>query len=203
MTEQKPTEERRQQILSAAARCFARKGFYATTMDDIATESGLSKGSLYWYFASKDDLLADLTLWYLDSFTQQLQIVSAQPLTAREKMGSLLSVLGAGIEETRELLPIMLDFMSHSRHNPTLKANLQQAYTSWIEALAAILDQGIVEGQLPPFDTRTFSAVLIAAYDGLALQEMVLGPVDWQAVADVTTQVVMRSSIKPKGDDAA
>lgn len=50
--------ERRTQIIQAALVCFTRKGYNNTTMDDIVAESGLSKGTLYWYFESKDALFA-------------------------------------------------------------------------------------------------------------------------------------------------
>ena len=48
--EEMATAERRQQILSAAMTCFIAKGYHRATMDDIVVESGLSKGTLYWYF---------------------------------------------------------------------------------------------------------------------------------------------------------
>lgn len=47
---------RRDQILGAAKAVFARKGYQATTIADIAREAGLAYGSIYWYFASKDEL---------------------------------------------------------------------------------------------------------------------------------------------------
>jgi len=47
---------RRDEIMAAAKKVFARKGFHATTIADIAKEAGLAYGSIYWYFASKDDL---------------------------------------------------------------------------------------------------------------------------------------------------
>jgi AcrR family transcriptional regulator len=54
--------ERHAQIIKAALACFSRKGYTNTTMDDIVAESGLSKGSLYWYFDSKDDLFAQAVM---------------------------------------------------------------------------------------------------------------------------------------------
>ncbi|HET7081061.1 MAG TPA: helix-turn-helix domain-containing protein, partial [Chloroflexia bacterium] len=48
------SEERKNQILDAAAAVFSRLGFHEARMDDIVRESGLSKGTLYWYFTSKD-----------------------------------------------------------------------------------------------------------------------------------------------------
>ena len=48
---------RRQQILDAAASCFARNGFHRTSMQDIVKESGLSAGLIYRYFTGKDDMI--------------------------------------------------------------------------------------------------------------------------------------------------
>src|ERR1700742_2832840 len=53
-------ETRRQQILDAALRCFSRDGFHNTTTADIVRESGVSQGTLYLYFANKDDIILAL-----------------------------------------------------------------------------------------------------------------------------------------------
>src|SRR6266705_1035240 len=47
-------QARRSQILNAAVPCFARKGYYATTIEDLVTETGLSRGALYLYYPSKE-----------------------------------------------------------------------------------------------------------------------------------------------------
>ena len=49
-------EARRTQILDAAVRCFARTGYYATTIEDVVRETGLSRGALYLYLPSKEAL---------------------------------------------------------------------------------------------------------------------------------------------------
>ena len=48
--------QRRDEIMAAAKEAFARKGFHATTIADIAKQAGLAYGSIYWYFDSKDEL---------------------------------------------------------------------------------------------------------------------------------------------------
>jgi AcrR family transcriptional regulator len=53
-------EGRRQQILAAALRCFARNGFHNTTITDVVRESGVSQGTFYLYFETKDDVIAAL-----------------------------------------------------------------------------------------------------------------------------------------------
>lgn len=53
-------EGRRQEILAAALRCFAGNGFHATTITDIVRASGVSQGTFYLYFETKDDVIAAL-----------------------------------------------------------------------------------------------------------------------------------------------
>src|SRR5580658_5931418 len=53
-------EGRRQEILAAALRCFARNGFHSTTITDIVRESGVCQGTFYVYFKTKDDVIAAL-----------------------------------------------------------------------------------------------------------------------------------------------
>src|ERR1700761_4592062 len=55
---QQARDARRDQILSAARRCFLRDGFHSTSMQDLFAEAGLSAGAVYRYFASKDEVIA-------------------------------------------------------------------------------------------------------------------------------------------------
>jgi AcrR family transcriptional regulator len=60
MSAKKPSQERINDILEAAIRCFARTGYDRTKMDDIVRESGLTKGGIYWYFKSKREIFLAL-----------------------------------------------------------------------------------------------------------------------------------------------
>ena len=55
------SEERKDQIIQAAINVFTRRGIHQARMDDIVTETGLSKGTLYWYFKSKDDIIVAIS----------------------------------------------------------------------------------------------------------------------------------------------
>ena len=50
-------ESRRNQIIDAAVKCFAQKGFHQTSMQDIVSESGFSPGAIYLYFKSKEEII--------------------------------------------------------------------------------------------------------------------------------------------------
>jgi TetR/AcrR family transcriptional regulator, repressor for uid operon len=70
---------RREHILDAAQRCFARTGFHATTMQDICKEASVSPGALYVYFASKEDLIAGLCERDRAEFAERFQMLSEAP----------------------------------------------------------------------------------------------------------------------------
>ncbi len=60
MAENKARDVRRREILEAAMRCYSKKGYHATTMDDITRESGLTKGGIYWHFKSKWEIFLEM-----------------------------------------------------------------------------------------------------------------------------------------------
>ena len=72
-------ESRRQEIVRAALRCFAREGFHATSVRDVVRESGLSAGAVYSYFPSKAELVAGAVEPILEALTGVLDAVVAEP----------------------------------------------------------------------------------------------------------------------------
>src|SRR5947209_8471436 len=64
LLDQAPAHDTRLAILEAAVRIFARSGISAATLEDIATEAGVTRGALCWHFHSKDDLLSEIIQHY-------------------------------------------------------------------------------------------------------------------------------------------
>ena len=73
MDKAKVAQERRSQILEAALRCFAHQAHHQTTMDDIVEESGLSKGTLYWYYESKKEISVSVMEKWLGEWGKSLR----------------------------------------------------------------------------------------------------------------------------------
>src|ERR1700750_303571 len=82
-------DARRQQILEAAVRCFSRDGFHATTTADIVRESGVSQGTLYLYFATKDDIVVALA----DDRHQGEMCLTALAQSEQDPVRGLLSMV--------------------------------------------------------------------------------------------------------------
>src|SRR5919198_6132991 len=70
----------REELLEAAARVFAEKGFQAASVDEIAERAGFSKGAVYWHFESKDDLFFALLAERIDRPTwEMIELLESAP----------------------------------------------------------------------------------------------------------------------------
>lgn len=80
-------QDKKKQILDAAIRCFARKGFHATSIQEIADELGMAKGSMYFYFKSKDDLLISVFEYYIEMLFERMdELPEETGLPSRERL---------------------------------------------------------------------------------------------------------------------
>jgi AcrR family transcriptional regulator len=79
--------DKKKQILEAAIQCFADKGYQATSIQEIADTLGIAKGSLYFYFKSKEDLLVSICRYYFERITVKFwETMEDSQLTPREKL---------------------------------------------------------------------------------------------------------------------
>jgi AcrR family transcriptional regulator len=181
-----PPEVRRAQILDAALRCFAERGYHAATMDDLVRASGLSKGSLYWHFRSKEEVFLAL----FDRFTEELFGDWDQEVAAGS---SGLELLRRGFDDFLERLiaqgPALgawVEFMAH----PVARARFAQVYRESRAKLAAILSVSVERGEVRDLPLEGMAAGIVAGAEGLLLQALVdpefdpraHWPVVWQGI---------------------
>ena len=65
--------DKRELILEAAARVFGEKGFHQATVEEIAKEAGVGKGTIYQYFDSKDEIFRELHQWFIQRYLKELE----------------------------------------------------------------------------------------------------------------------------------
>ena len=85
--------DRRQQILDAAVRVFARQGFHTCRVSDIADEAGVAYGLVYHYFGSKEQVLDTLFLERWSILLDAIKGIGNGPGTAREKLETVASFI--------------------------------------------------------------------------------------------------------------
>jgi len=99
---------RSNQILDAAARLFAERGFHRTTTRDIANAADVAEGTLYNYFANKDDLLMGIMRRLSDSFGSDAGKLEMAPVNAREHFFSLLQIREVFQEQNSTMMQTLL-----------------------------------------------------------------------------------------------
>ena len=146
---------RKQQILDAAANCFARNGFHRTSMQDIVRESGLSAGLIYRYFTGKDDMIvAIVEQWHAER--------AATDLTT----GYLDLLRAIASPQATQQRNLSMQTWAETVRDPRIRELARQGIDEPVKALA---------GTVPESTVRVF----IAIYQGLLLQS------SWDDTLDV------------------
>jgi len=183
--------ERRAQIIKAALACFSRKGYTNTTMDDIVAESGLSKGSLYWYFDSKDDLFAQAVMSFFDDFGQETLAEIEKHETASEKIRAGARKMVAFSKEAEGLFGLFIEFWSQSKRREEVSAFWPDLLIQYQKLMAAIIEEGIRKGEFRPVDAEQLVWAILAAYDGLAVYDMLIPEIDLERISDVFVESLL------------
>lgn len=85
-TRDRVNQERRREVVAVAARLFADKGFHGTSMDDIARELGILKGSLYYWIESKEALLGEVLEGSISQTIEEACEIAARPIPAAQRL---------------------------------------------------------------------------------------------------------------------
>lgn len=196
-----PSEEleqkRRGQILDAAEKVFARRGFHRARMDDIASESGLSKGTLYWYYRSKEDLIHALLGRIFAVPMQSAERLKQAEGAAAERIQAIMQASVREIRRFERILPLGYEFFALAARNPAVRRVLLTYYRGYQQILADLIRQGIRAGEFRPLDPDETALAAIGLIEGIALF-WILDPqgVDWdrmeQAAWDLFHEGVRR-----------
>ena len=100
--------DKRRVILDAAVRVFARQGFHACRVSDIADEAGVAYGLVYHYFASKDEILDTLFLERWGLMIELIEEVDSKPLPVREKLGEITSFIVESYRHDPDVMKVIL-----------------------------------------------------------------------------------------------
>lgn len=139
--------ERRAQILGAAAIVFARSGFEGARMDDIVAESGLSKGTLYWYFDSKQDIAVALFDGVAETQLQHVRQLAVSPGSVRERLAAFLDAYASAMSAQPLLGRLGIEIYAMAGRVPQMHEFIQHYYDEYIGVLRELLRQGQERGE--------------------------------------------------------
>lgn len=176
--------EQRERILLAAARCFSRRGFHVTSMDDVITEAGLSAGAVYGYYRGKDQLIEAAARRAMELVDEVLPRLGASP-SPEVLLERLLSTIvevaeRSGFDPTR----VAMQAWGESVRNPAVRELVQAAYLALrahlAEAVRGWQRTGAVAAEADPDEV---AKMLFGLVPGFIVQRQLLGDVEPAAYA--------------------
>lgn len=185
--------ERKQQIFQAAMTCFARKGYHLTTMDDIAAESGLSKGALYWYFESKKELFLSLFQEMMVGLDQTWSpILTDTKTSATDKLKASLNVFRTELEAIMPFFGVMLEAWVLIRRDEDMEQLMREFYQPYTDMMSQVLEQGVQSGEFQIENMKSMSLLIMTLYDGITLSIGTgLWSDDWDKIMNAAEQLVL------------
>ena len=179
------SEIRRNQILDAATKVFVRQGFQHARMDDIVEESGLSKGTLYWYFKSKEDIINAILRRLFAGDLEHLEDLIQAGGTASERLIQLTNYRVIGMKRMSNLVPIIFEFYAVAVHQQWVKQFINEYFEHFRALLEELIQQGIDNGEFRHVNTRNTAISIASLYEGLTLHWM-MDPqtVQWEILSE-------------------
>jgi AcrR family transcriptional regulator len=163
------SEERRSQILDAAAQVFVKKGFNHARMDDIVQETGLSKGALYWYFRSKDDIIFGIIDRIFQHEFKTLESTVADAPTAADALRLFAEVTVQDIHNMMRLMPITYEFLALAFRNKAVQRVIRSYMGRYMEILLPVIQRGIDSGEFRAVDPMQVGVAAGAIIEGTML----------------------------------
>ena len=140
------TAFRTEEILRAARTIFARKGFYETTVDDIARAAGVSKGTVYLYYSSKNDIYWAALKDGIRELHEKLETAMNSVETVQEKVRTFIAVKMEYYQGNREFFKIYFsEFGNTFSHPLQMQKEIKELYRKQARLLRSVIDQGVRE----------------------------------------------------------
>jgi len=163
------SEERRNQIIESAIEVFARHGFASARMEDVAAASGLSKGLLYWYFKSKEEIIIAIADLLFGTEFHKMQNLSVKGQTARACLESFLDIFITDLQGMLKVAPVIYEFYALAFRNAIVRKVMQEYLARFVGILEPIVRHGMENGEFVAGDARQVTVAISAALEGTLL----------------------------------
>ncbi|MFD3523982.1 TetR/AcrR family transcriptional regulator [Streptomyces sp. NPDC058653] len=182
---QQHLDARRRQILDGAARCFARNGFHATSMQDVLREVDLSAGAVYRYFAGKEELIGAIVTEVLDNirgaFEDAARRSPPEPpdvllgtVMARVLSGEFVGGVDGGGQIPRLIVQVWTETLRNEELAVLMRTGYETVRTAWVAVVEAYQAQGLMRDDIP---AEHVARTMIATAQGFAAQQALFGEV--------------------------
>jgi AcrR family transcriptional regulator len=176
-------EQTRQYIIEKAAPIFNKKGIAGTTVDDVMSATGMAKGGIYGRFENRDEIANASVEYLLEQLGKRMKEIMSREKTAVRKlfayMNDQLDPLNSYLEGG---CPILNFSVEADDTDPVLKKRLSKAIETGQERIAAVVKQGVENGELSAnINAKDFALKMFSSIEGALMISRVSGNVQYMA----------------------
>lgn len=159
------------QILEAGEKLFAKKGFYPTTMEEVAGAAGLAKGTIYLHFDNKRDLLFSIIENKLDILLEKIEKEMRKDELPSRRIKLAIGIHLKFLEENRDFFKIMQALPESLKEvmEKKLKGRVIEKQSRYIEILDQLIQNGIRNQEIKPLDSRKLAVILVGIMHSLTI----------------------------------
>jgi len=184
-------EERRRQILDSALAVFSQRGFHASNVSDVAAHAGVSQGTIYWYFKSKEELFDAAIVEFFSAFGTDLMAVLQERETASAKLRALAQSMEALVEDAQPVFGAFFGYWLTTQDRPESARFWVELLREYVNGVAAIIQEGSRSGEFRMVDAEALVWAIAAAYDGLAAYSLIIPDIDVHHVSKVFVDALL------------
>jgi AcrR family transcriptional regulator len=141
----RPKPRRAEEIIEAAARVFAERGFHGATTQDIADVLGIRQASLYYYFSSKEDALELVCARGAEGFLEAAAVIAARPQSPTEKLRALIQAHLLPLLDKADFVRV---FLNERRHLPAAsRRRIAQTIRAYERVIEEVIKAGMRSGE--------------------------------------------------------
>jgi TetR/AcrR family transcriptional regulator, repressor for uid operon len=181
---------RREQIIAAGLACFARSGYHATTMADVAAQAGVSKGTPYLYFAGKEALFLALHEQWDCRTGDRVNagiaaLTDAERRSPRRVLHAIAAAIAGHVAADPETCRVLMEARALAAHEPAITVAVAAADARTHDQLERLIAAGITAGEWPGGTDPALAAWLFTAglYGLMAQWHLEPGAFSWDAAA--------------------
>jgi AcrR family transcriptional regulator len=163
------SEFRTSELLSAARSVFSRKGFHDATIDDVASEAGVAKGTVYLYFKSKQDIYLSALRDGIEMLIHEMRNEASSSSDAEAKLRKLIAAKISFFDKHRDFFRI---FQSELGRLEKTMAECKDLYFQQAQIVEGVLKQGVREGVVRNKNTRKAAFAVTDLTRGVAIQRV-------------------------------
>jgi len=186
-------KEKRDHIIRCAFEIFSQKGYDATKMDDIVKLSGVSKGGIYHYFPSKEDVFFDIAEIQMGK-RQALVLELAKENDFKTFLKTYIKTVLTNLsdEEEIKMAKFSFEFWSIVTRAPQLQQYAQRRFASFYKDMEDLFSKGVASGELRvDIHIQSVGYVLVATLDGIIHTHAVIGIKVTDEIIEAYTQAML------------